>query len=145
MAAALMAATIHGPGSRAGSPCGQHSEHHREREPATSAVLVNGRLRNGRQHPRQRLEAALVALIDSFDELRPQVAACVEASAPALRSETLRASSPTQPANPGNPVSLSRAGQGDLGQVWQPPFRSGPTVASTKALDPSSPGVSART
>jgi AcrR family transcriptional regulator len=41
--------------------------------------------------PRQRLEAALVALIDSFDELRPQVMACVEAIAPAMRSDTLRA------------------------------------------------------
>jgi AcrR family transcriptional regulator len=41
--------------------------------------------------PRERLQAALVALIDSFDELRPQVLACVEAIAPATRSETLRA------------------------------------------------------
>jgi AcrR family transcriptional regulator len=41
--------------------------------------------------PRERLEAALVALIDSFDDLRPQVSACVEAIAPAVRSDTLRA------------------------------------------------------
>ncbi|HEU5160678.1 MAG TPA: TetR/AcrR family transcriptional regulator [Streptosporangiaceae bacterium] len=41
--------------------------------------------------PRERLEAALVALIDSFADLRPQVAACVEAIAPAMRSDTLRA------------------------------------------------------
>jgi AcrR family transcriptional regulator len=41
--------------------------------------------------PREQLHAALVALIDSFDELRPQVLACVEAIAPAARSETLRA------------------------------------------------------
>jgi AcrR family transcriptional regulator len=40
--------------------------------------------------PRQRLEGALVALIDSFAELRPQVQACVEAIAPATRSEALR-------------------------------------------------------
>ncbi|HEV2370772.1 MAG TPA: TetR/AcrR family transcriptional regulator [Streptosporangiaceae bacterium] len=41
--------------------------------------------------PREQLHAALAALIDSFDELRPQVLACVEAIAPAARSETLRA------------------------------------------------------
>lgn len=40
---------------------------------------------------RDQLQAALVALIDSFEELRPQVIACVEAIAPATRSETLRA------------------------------------------------------
>jgi AcrR family transcriptional regulator len=41
--------------------------------------------------PRETLEAALAALIDTFDEFRPQVAACVEAIAPAMRSDTLRA------------------------------------------------------
>src|SRR6185503_316924 len=40
--------------------------------------------------PRAALQAALVALIDSFDEMRPQIIACVEAIAPAIRSETLR-------------------------------------------------------
>jgi AcrR family transcriptional regulator len=40
--------------------------------------------------PREHLLAALSALIDSFDELRPQVIACVESLAPALRSDTLR-------------------------------------------------------
>jgi AcrR family transcriptional regulator len=41
--------------------------------------------------PRDQLHAALVALVDSFAELRPQVLACVEGIAPAIRSDTLRA------------------------------------------------------
>jgi AcrR family transcriptional regulator len=41
--------------------------------------------------PRQRLQAALTVMIDSFEELRPQVIACVESLAPALRSDRLRA------------------------------------------------------
>ncbi|GAA2594964.1 TetR/AcrR family transcriptional regulator [Actinomadura fulvescens] len=39
---------------------------------------------------RDLLERVLVALIDVFDELRPMLVSCVEAYAPALRSETLR-------------------------------------------------------
>ncbi len=46
---------------------------------------------NPARTPRDRLYAALTALIDSFAELRPQVHACVEAIAPALRSDALRA------------------------------------------------------
>lgn len=40
--------------------------------------------------PRELLERALVALIDAFDEMRPEIHACVEAYAPAVRSEELR-------------------------------------------------------
>jgi hypothetical protein len=40
--------------------------------------------------PRAHLEAALVALIDSFGDLRPEVAACVEDIAPAMRSDPPR-------------------------------------------------------
>ncbi|WP_192809487.1 TetR/AcrR family transcriptional regulator [Actinomadura rudentiformis] len=40
---------------------------------------------------RELLERVLVALIDVFDELRPLIISCVEAYAPALRSDALRA------------------------------------------------------
>jgi AcrR family transcriptional regulator len=40
--------------------------------------------------PRAQLESALVALIDSFEELRPLVISCVEAFPPAVRSAALR-------------------------------------------------------
>ncbi|MFG2196849.1 TetR/AcrR family transcriptional regulator [Streptomyces sp. NPDC048639] len=41
--------------------------------------------------PRARLEAALVALIDSFEELRPLMISYIEAFPPAVRSTALRA------------------------------------------------------
>jgi AcrR family transcriptional regulator len=40
--------------------------------------------------PRSQLTSALGAVVDSFDELRPLVVACVEAFPPALRSTALR-------------------------------------------------------
>lgn len=40
--------------------------------------------------PRVQLESALSAVIDSFEELRPLVIACVEAIPPAIRSTVLR-------------------------------------------------------
>lgn len=40
--------------------------------------------------PRVQLESALSAVVDSFDELRPLVIACVEAFPPAIRSTVLR-------------------------------------------------------
>jgi AcrR family transcriptional regulator len=40
--------------------------------------------------PRVQLESALSALVDSFEELRPLVVACVEAFPPAIRSTVLR-------------------------------------------------------
>ncbi|MDG4858128.1 TetR/AcrR family transcriptional regulator [Streptomyces sp. T-3] len=40
--------------------------------------------------PRAQLESALVALIDSFDELRPLVVSCIETFPPAVRSAALR-------------------------------------------------------
>jgi AcrR family transcriptional regulator len=40
--------------------------------------------------PRLQLESALSAVIDSFEELRPLVIACVEAFPPAIRSTVLR-------------------------------------------------------
>lgn len=40
--------------------------------------------------PRAQLEAALSSVVDSFEELRPMVVACVESYAPAIRSEVLR-------------------------------------------------------
>ncbi|MEU6083435.1 TetR/AcrR family transcriptional regulator [Streptomyces sp. NPDC047108] len=40
--------------------------------------------------PRAQLEAALVALIDSFEDLRPLVISCVETFPPAIRSTALR-------------------------------------------------------
>ena len=42
------------------------------------------------QAPRVQLESALSAVVDSFDELRPLVIACVEAFPPAIRSTVLR-------------------------------------------------------
>ncbi|WP_331770458.1 TetR/AcrR family transcriptional regulator (plasmid) [Embleya sp. NBC_00888] len=49
---------------------------------AVSAVVADG--------PRAQPAAALVALIDSFEELRPMAVACVESFAPAMRSAALR-------------------------------------------------------
>jgi AcrR family transcriptional regulator len=49
---------------------------------AVSAAVAEG--------PRAQLEAALVALIDSFEELRPMVISCVEAFPRAVRSAELR-------------------------------------------------------
>ncbi|GIH96231.1 transcriptional regulator [Planobispora siamensis] len=40
--------------------------------------------------PRERLERALTVMLGSFDELRPLIAACVEAFPAALHSEQLR-------------------------------------------------------
>ncbi|TGA99642.1 TetR/AcrR family transcriptional regulator [Streptomyces sp. MZ04] len=42
------------------------------------------------QGPRAQLESALVALIDSYDELRPMVVSYIEAFPPAARSAALR-------------------------------------------------------
>lgn len=45
----------------------------------------------GTDGPRAMFEAALSALVDNFEELRPLAISCVEAFPPALRSDALRA------------------------------------------------------
>ena len=55
-------------------------------EEAAFAPLADG----AHADPRELLERTLIALIDVFDEMRPEIHAAIEAYAPALRSAELR-------------------------------------------------------